>query len=197
MFNKLGKFLKKKGLPLLGSVMGGPASVVGVLASTIAGELGLESDNEDELIKHIESNPDTVYKLKKLEADNKVELKKLSLQGAQIAVAEQQAFLDDRADSRSREENFIKATGGRDWSMTVLSWTVTVGFLGAVAALIFADIPDSQLLLVTIGMLGGGFTQVLSYYFGSSKGSSDKNNIINAKAQESLPKVEQKSGGLG
>jgi|10_taG_2_1085330.scaffolds.fasta_scaffold06185_2 hypothetical protein len=195
--SKIGGFLKKKGLPLLGAVMGGPATLVSTGIGLIADELGLETQDEDQIIKHIESNPETVYALKKLEADNKVELKKLALQGAQIDLEEQRAFLQDRGDARSREEAFVDKTGGRDWSMTILAWTTTVGFLGTVAGLLFADIPDSQILLVTIGMLGGGFSQVLSYYFGSSKGSADKNKMLKENKVTELPIKKDEDGGLG
>jgi hypothetical protein len=191
MFGKLGKlgsFLKKKGLPLLGSALGGPASLSSTAISMVASELGVTTEDEDQIIKHIESNPDTVYKLKKLEADNKVRLKELALEGAGIKLEEEKAFLKDRGDARSREKAFLKSTGGRDWSMTSLAWLVIIGFLGAICALLFAIIPDSQILLVTIGILGGGFTQVLSYYFGSSKGSSDKNKIIEDKSKETPAK---------
>jgi hypothetical protein len=195
MLNKLGTFIKKKGLPLLGSVLGGPAAVAGQVVSMVAGELGLETDNEDEIIKHIESNPDTVLALKKLEADTKVELRKLSLQATELQIKQDQAYLDDRSDARSREESFIERTGGRDWSMTALAWTITAGFLGAVYALIFAVVPSSEVLLLLLGTLGSSFIAIVSYYFGSSKGSSDKNSML--QQNEAPSPKEEKKGGLG
>jgi len=197
MLGELGNFLKKKGLPLLGAVAGGPAGIAGAIIGNIAGELGLESSDEDQIIKHIESNPDTVFKLKKLEADSKAELKRLNLQGAEIKLKEEQAFLDDKQDARSRETDFIKATGGRDWSQTILAWIIVGGFFGALFAFIGGVNPaGNEILLVLTGTMAAKFGSVVDYFFGSSKGSSDKNKMIEAgKTKEE--KKEEKKGGLG
>jgi hypothetical protein len=44
-----------------------------------------------------------------------------------------------------------------------------------------AALKDNALVMLLIGALISGFTQVLSYFFGSSKGSSDKTKMMSAK----------------
>jgi len=47
---------------------------------------------------------------------------------------------------------------------------------------IFADMPESEVaktaLAMLFGALIGGYKDVLGYFFGSSKSSSDKNKIL-------------------
>ena len=58
--------------------------------------------------------------------------------------------------------------------------------LGQMGAFTGADgvvekLGQNPLIMMIVGGLISGFTQVLSYFFGSSKGSSDKNRVITAK----------------
>jgi hypothetical protein len=54
------------------------------------------------------------------------------------------------------------------------------GLFGVSYLLINNPVPESSrdALLILLGVLASAFTQVVSYFFGSSKGSSDKNEII-------------------
>jgi hypothetical protein len=64
-----------------------------------------------------------------------------------------------------------------------LAIVVTVGFF-VVLYLIMKENVDRTMrdaLLIMIGALGAGFAQVLSFYFGSSTGSAQKNAIIAAR----------------
>ena len=61
--------------------------------------------------------------------------------------------------------------------MAILALLVTVGFFGLVVLMVFYDLPQAaEQFLTMIG--GGGFLAVINYYFGSSKGSADKNKTI-------------------
>lgn len=67
---------------------------------------------------------------------------------------------------------------------------VVLGFLALTAALMFA--PDVKqglrdALLMMAGTLSTGFGVVLSYYFGSSSGSAQKNALIAEKGQPAAP----------
>ena len=55
-----------------------------------------------------------------------------------------------------------------------------LGFFGILAAMIFVKIPPeaAQPLAVMLGALGTLITQIGAFFFGSSKGSSDKNAML-------------------
>ena len=68
----------------------------------------------------------------------------------------------------------------RDWHLYFIAWTVIVGFLSLCIILMFKNIPkeSSNVLYILLGGLSAGFSQVLSYFFGSSKSSAEKNEIL-------------------
>ena len=68
----------------------------------------------------------------------------------------------------------------KDWHIYFIAWTVIVGFLLLCIILMFKDIPkeSSNVLYILLGGLSAGFSQVLSYFFGSSKSSAEKNQLL-------------------
>jgi hypothetical protein len=67
--------------------------------------------------------------------------------------------------------------------MYVLGALVTLGFFGTVAILMFVDLAPSvkDPLMLLLGIEGGAFAAVIGYFYGSSKGSSDKQASIDRK----------------
>lgn len=61
-----------------------------------------------------------------------------------------------------------------------LAGIVAVGVYWITYLLIFREAPETNkdALLIVLGVLAAGFTQVISYFFGSSKGSHDKDHVI-------------------
>jgi len=61
-----------------------------------------------------------------------------------------------------------------------LAALVAIGLFWIVYLLIGKGAPpeNKDALLILLGVLAGGFTTIVSYFFGSSKGSSDKNDIF-------------------
>ena len=64
--------------------------------------------------------------------------------------------------------------------MAALAVIVVVLFIGMVVTLFFVEIPkaNGELVYALAGMIGTGFITILNWFFGSSKGSSDKTDII-------------------
>lgn len=158
-----------KGLPLLGGVMGG--SVGEKIGTGIAGVLGC--DSTPEAIETALQDPEKVLQLKKYEMDHKVELEQIELEETRIHLADVQS-------ARDREIETTKATGKRDINLYVLAWTIVIGFFGLMGILIFKVIPtaNSSMLNLVVGALLGSFTTVIGYFFGSSKSSSDKTELM-------------------
>lgn len=67
--------------------------------------------------------------------------------------------------------------------MYALGAVLVISFFIILAFLIFREIPESnnEVLYLAIGALIGFVGSVVSYFFGSSKGSSDKNELIHKK----------------
>jgi len=65
--------------------------------------------------------------------------------------------------------------------MYVLAALMVVSILTIVAILIYVELPaaNKDMLYMVIGALISAFTTVISFFFGSSKGSVDKNELLN------------------
>lgn len=86
----------------------------------------------------------------------------------------------DIGDARKREAEITKITGKRDINLYILAWVVCGGFFGLTAVLTFRALPpgNPEAVFMLFGALAGGFGQVLQYFFGSSKSSSDKTVLM-------------------
>ena len=173
----LGEQLFKKGLPLLGGLLGGPVGALGAKAavSLVSSALGLKAEDAtpDKILERIEADPQALIELKKAEMAHKERLQTLLLE-------EKELELKDVADARARERAIVEATGKKDWNLYVLAWVTVLGFFGLTGLLMKVSIPESssEVVFILFGGLVAGFTQVLGYFFGSSRGSSDKTKLL-------------------
>ncbi len=67
--------------------------------------------------------------------------------------------------------------------MYALGALIVLGIMTLVGILMFKSIPveNKDLLIAVIGAIVGSFITVVSYFYGSSKGSADKNDLLNGK----------------
>ena len=176
---KLGSFLAKKGVPLLGSVIGGPAGAI--VGQLVAPMFGANADDEDDLIRSIEADPEATVKLKQIEAQNKERLEELNIERERIALEDAKAHLTDVQSARTRDVAIVEATGKRDIHLYMMAWIIIVGFMGLAVMMIFKAVPENQIVTMMFGALIMGFSTVLAYFFGSSKGSADKTKMSAVK----------------
>ena len=102
---------------------------------------------------------------------------------ANIAEQQYEAQLKDVQNARDREvaiANSDKAPLLTKLTLPILAIAVTLGFFGLLAYMLKYDVPQSNksLLDIMLGSLGTAWISIVGYYFGSSKGSDDKNKII-------------------
>jgi drug/metabolite transporter (DMT)-like permease len=66
---------------------------------------------------------------------------------------------------------------------SLLAVVIVIGFFGCIYLVMRNDVDSSMrdALLILIGALGAAFGSVVNYYFGSSKGSADKNKLLAEK----------------
>jgi hypothetical protein len=151
--------------PLLGGALGGPLG--GLAGKMIQDVLGV--DSEKAALSILESDPNSLLKLKQVEADLEVKMKELG-------ITEQQIHAGDRDSARDLAKDkgiVIQAT---------LSAVYTVGYFGTLFMFIagYAAVdPDYKGLVMTLlGALGGAQLQIMNFWFGSSSGSKAKTAIM-------------------
>lgn len=156
--------------PSIATALGGP--LAGVAVRTLSNALfGHEDANEDQ-IKEAMANatPDQLAVIKKIDADFKVQMKSLDIDLERIAAG-------DRDSARQMQ------VANKDWVPKALAVFITFGFFGVLVWMLVFGLPKSgvEALLMMIGSLGTAFGGVVQFYFGSSAGSKEKNNLLAAK----------------
>ena len=179
----IGRSLISQGAPLLGGVIGGPAGAAA--EKLLAGVFGADPANPEEVMNAIQADPEAMAKIRELEMTHKQKLHELQLE-------ETKAFLSDIGSARQREMAVVAATGKKDIHIYVFAYTMVGSFFLMILVLIIGQLgtfspeggnrlKDNPLIMMIVGALISGFTQVLSYFFGSSKGSSEKNQLLAPK----------------
>jgi len=159
------KSILKTVAPILGTAIGGPFG--GMASKFLIEKLGGdENTTEDQLHEMIENaNPETLLKLKEIDADFKTEMKRLGIRKQELSNA-------NTADARSMG---IKTT-------LLPQMIISVIFITAFAVILYtaftglAEMAEQQKTIVNIllGILSAGVVQVMNFWFGSSSGSKEK-----------------------
>lgn len=160
--------------PLLGNAI--VPGVGGVAGSLIAEVLGVE--NEPEALDKALANatPEQIVKIKEIEKKHEERL-------IELGIENDKEYIRDTQNARQREIEVSKATGKRDYNLYVLAWTVVVGFFILCGLLMYRALPEGQneVVFLLFGGLVAGFGQVLGYFFGSSKSSAEKTQLMMAR----------------
>lgn len=153
--------------PTLASAVGGPLAGMATRAISDA-LLGKPDGAEAELVEAAaKATPEQLLALKQAEQDFAVRMRELDIDIERLSN-------EDRASARDREVR----TG--DWTPRVLAAAVTLGFFGVLFWMIAYGLPENggEAMLVMLGTLGTAWGAIVSYYFGSSAGSREKNDTI-------------------
>lgn len=157
---EFGKTLAKQGLPLLGTLLGGPAG--GAIGALVASAIGGDAEDPDGLAQIIATRPDALIKLRELEASKAVRLQDL---------VTQQALGELQADTeRLATVNATMQGEGKSEHWPQYSWRPYWGFISATAfgvvcvfvcvlahKAIFSNQPEA---LAMIPQLVGAFTML-------------------------------------
>ena len=179
----VGNFVKK-GAPLLGSVIAGPAggAVGGLVSSLFGGE-----DDPDKLLSSMQSDPEAMTKLKELEMKHRERLEELNIEAARVQLEESKAYLADTQSARQREASIVQATGKKDVNLYILAWVVVGGFFILTGLMMLIPELESKssnaMVNIMFGGLVSGFATVLGYFFGSSKSSAEKTQLLTSSGK--------------
>jgi hypothetical protein len=163
--------------PMLATALLGPFG--GIAAKAIAGAVlpdapaddAAPESVKDSIIKAIQDGTANMAGLKKAEDDFKLRMAEL---GYKNAADLEKIAADDRASARHLQEVT------RSPMPAVLAVLVTFGFFGVLGYLLVAGKPaqGGDALLVMLGSLGTAWTAIVSFYFGSSSGSQQKDAMM-------------------
>lgn len=177
-FTTLAKAITKLGAPLLGTVLGGPAG--GAIGNLIASKFDEEGITNDESIGKLASkimgDPEASIKLAEIESSHKIELQRLLLQGEQQKLQAEiaQTTLDIDNTKNAREMNVKKES----YFPEALSVLIALGFILTIYWIVAytQDASDKDVLYTLVGVIGTAFTQMVSYWLGSSSPKVNRNN---------------------
>ena len=151
--------------PVLGTALGGPFG--GMAGKFIAESMGVdEADLPDTLAG---ANPETMLKIKNLDAEFKVKLRELD-------ISEEQLHAQDRDSARTMATNTSLLPQG------IIAAVFITGFI-TVLYMVFKgdaeiDGPMKDAALMLLGILSAGVTQIMNFFFGSSSGSKQKTKLL-------------------
>ena len=159
--------LIKQVAPTIATALGGP--LAGLATKTLSEALlGTPDAPPDEIAAALgNASPDQLAKLREIDANFKVTMKKLDIDLAQIDAS-------DRDSARNREIQL------KDKTPTILAGVVCFGFFGTLIGLLLYGLPPrgQDAVLILLGALSAAFTAIVNYYYGSSSGSKAKEQII-------------------
>ena len=172
-----------KAAPILGTILGGPlGGAIGGVVSLIASQFGLtpEETTPDKINQMLITDPTAAVKLAEIESNHKLKLQEYVLQQGRLELEMAEAEFQDTANARAREQEVVKATGHADFNLYLLAWVVVLGFFGLTGVLMNIKLPEGQteVIFMLFGGIVSGFSTVLGYFFGSSRGSQIKSKII-------------------
>lgn len=153
--------------PTVATALAGPLG--GAAVAALGSALGLDQPTEDKIAQVITSGQmtaDQLAEIRKLELQYQDNEKERGFKYAELA------FKD--VDSARNREVQVK-----DNTNKVLAYTVVGAFIAMVGGTLlgYAHV-DSVLAGTLVGYLSAKAEQVMTYYFGSSKGSADKNTML-------------------
>jgi len=164
--------------PALGAalvpVTGGASLPIGVALTAIIKAFGLAEDAKPEaILQALTTDPETKVKLVQAENAYLIEIRKIERE-------EYDLTLKDIQGARNMRVDHEKLTGKGDMNLYILAWVVVGGFFGLIGCLLIVALPPDQtgVVFMLFGALSTGFGQVLQFFFGSSKSSQQKTDII-------------------
>ena len=155
--------------PTIATALGGPLG--GATAKFVLDKLGVSSKSSENAQEALESlltvNPEKMLELKKLD----VEFKKFL---AEKDIKIEEIYAKDRDSARQRQVNM------KDHTPTVLAVIVICTWVYVQIFFLHNTFPNenSEVVMRALGILDGVLISVFAFYFGSSKGSKDKDKAM-------------------
>ena len=161
------EFLKTL-VPMLGTALGGPFG--GIAAGFIAEKLGLEGKTVDAVTKALSDN--------KMTADQVTAIRLAEIDFTKFLA--QNEITKDQLDTQNTVDARAMQIAMKSHTPDILAVIIVTGFFGVLIAMMMGllTVSDQQALLILLGSLSAGFGAVLNFFFGSSRGSQNKDVLL-------------------
>jgi len=158
--------------PILGNaiVPGSGGAAGALLAKVLNCDVTKPKTIEEKLLINVTVNQ---IKLKELENNHEEFLMEICAENDKLILA-------DIQNARQREIKLASNKSSLNIPMYILGIIIVVGFFGLLTILLRKEVPPDNIRMLDImfGCLVTCFTSVVQYFYGSSRGSSEKNDAI-------------------
>jgi len=149
--------------PTIATALGGP--LAGMAVSAVAKAIGCEPDEVQGIISSNKLTAEQVASIQLAELELKKQAQSMNLDFAKLTVEDKKSARDMQIATKS-------------WIPPTLAISVTVGFFGILAGLMYGQIQHAPQIDIMLGALGTAWTGIISFYFGSSAGSQAKDQLL-------------------
>ena len=149
--------------PTIASCLGGP--LAGMAVEAVSKSLGIDPNAVQDTINSGKLTADQIASIQSAEIALKAKAQEMSLDFEQLAVQDRKSARDMQTTTKS----FIPP---------LLALIITVGFFGILVGMMTGKVTSSDALMLLLGSLGTAWTGVISFYFGSSASSQNKDTLL-------------------
>lgn len=159
-------------------LLGGPVGMAVSIGSQIAGALGTENTPQA-VMAELKNNPEAALKLQQWAHEEKEQIRQGNIEIQRIALDEYKAELADRQNARSVNKDH--------WMPTALPIMLFLLVSAVLWALFYGpEITENRDIIVyLVGNLFALFASSVAFWVSSTKGSKDKDKLMNIVQQNS------------
>jgi hypothetical protein len=149
--------------PTIASCLGGP--LAGMAVEAVSKSLGIDPNAVQDTINSGKLTADQIASIQSAEIALKAKAQEMNLDFEQLAVQDRKSARDMQTTTKS----FIPP---------LLALIITIGFFGILVGMMTGKVTSSDALMLLLGSLGTAWTGVISFYFGSSASSQNKDTLL-------------------
>ena len=149
--------------PTIATALGGP--LAGMAVSAVSKAIGCTPEEVQNVISSGKLDASQVAAIQQAELELKKQAQEMSLDFAKLSV-------EDRKSARDMQ------TITRSFIPPALAVGVTGGFFGILFGLMYGQIQHAPQIDIMLGSLGTAWTGIISFYFGSSASSQNKDQLL-------------------
>ena len=149
--------------PTIASCLGGP--LAGLAVEAVSKAIGVDPSAVQDTINSGKLTADQIASIQSAEIALKSKAQEMNLDFEQLAVQDRKSARDLQTTTKS----FIPP---------LLALIITLGFFGILIGMMTGKVTSSDALMLLLGSLGTAWTGVISFYFGSSASSQNKDQLL-------------------
>ena len=149
--------------PTIASCLGGP--LAGLAVEAVSKAIGVDPSAVQDTINSGKLTADQIASIQSAEIALKAKAQEMNLDFEHLAVQDRKSARDMQTTTKS----FIPP---------LLALIITLGFFGILVGMMTGKVTSSDALMLLLGSLGTAWTGVISFYFGSSASSQNKDALL-------------------